>query len=79
MFDLVRRFTALTDGDGDAYYGGSMYYGDGGENAMGAFATRTWCGFRNCDPYEWRREEADEESQMWQTATPKSSSWIKSG
>lgn len=46
MFGLVRSFVQLqdegggTDGNGDAYYGGSMYYGDG--TVMGSIAVRTW-------------------------------------
>ena len=66
MFGLIRQFVALdasSDGSGDAYYGGSMYYGDG--TVGGAMATRTWCGYRDCSPYEWRREEFDYEKNMW--------------
>ena len=40
MFADVRCFQELTDGNGDAYYGGSMYYGDG--TVKGAGAKRTW-------------------------------------
>jgi hypothetical protein len=69
MFGLIRQFAALegsSDGNGDAYYGGSMYYGDG--TVGGAMATRTWCGYRDCSPYEWRREEFDYEKNMWSVA-----------
>jgi hypothetical protein len=114
MFADFRRFQGLDgdDADGDKYYGGSMYYGDGKGSGI---AVRTWwahtapspvaclvptpahwppacrrthrsptspsrarpsdarawrrvrcrCGYRDCSPYEWRREEQDLEKTLW--------------
>jgi hypothetical protein len=48
VLDDAGAVPASVDGDGDRYYGGSMYYGDG--TVMGSIAVRTWfvCTARLC-------------------------------
>lgn len=44
MFEHVRQFQELVDGDGDKYYGGSMYYGKwSGMRASSKVAPLTRC------------------------------------